>query len=163
MKSTILILFVVFSMSSPAYSDWQKTKWGMTEDDVRRTVDGIGELPADKRKDWSSPASDARLAAPYRTDEFEFLAIFHFNRSKNFLSQVSLRLAPNHDGQLLLGALIQRYGRASQDSFKVGSTILFEIWKWRSGDDNISLTHWIAEREWVVSYSGLPKGVGEGL
>jgi hypothetical protein len=77
MMTRILVFLVLILISSQAKADWQFTKWGMSEDQVRSAASAHGlaitEIPESERADKSVKGMVALLQAQYTEGSFRLL------------------------------------------------------------------------------------------
>lgn len=118
---------------SPAWADWQGTRWGMSPDEVASAVPSAKE---EKSGQVTNPYihSPILVTAPYDSGQFHFKAFFAFKDRK--LSEVMLLLnnwntAKGLDKVLKLKtAMVNKYGQPDY----VEGPITFG---WLKGRDNI--------------------------
>lgn len=106
MLARAFIIAVAFA-ASPAYADWQYTRWGM----------GVGEIQAaagaELLSDWdfsrySTDRSETRAATIYTAGDREYIAMFGFDGSG--LNTVTLHPRESHQCQEIFHDLRPVYG-----------------------------------------------------
>lgn len=102
--------------ASPAYADWQFTRWGMTAEQVAAASGGTVTVgPGDPKEEYAG----AKIGAlgTYVSGEYKFRAVFYFTDRK--LVDVRLRMLseqPHDDGYKLKNSLDGIYGKTFSQS-----------------------------------------------
>lgn len=144
-----LPLLIGFTVT-PAYADWQYTKWGMSPEQVIKATGGKAEANNDEGR--NNPQAKALLQTPYATERFDFLAVFMFNRKSNRLQYVSLELTePARCGEAI-EQLKDRYGSPLDDT---GPGLVHRLtWRDTQQGNSVEATQ-IGDRMCHVMYSEL--------
>jgi hypothetical protein len=126
---------IVLSLGSPAFADWQFTKWGMTQEELL-TVSPINVK--NSRFDPECP-STAPLSSNYEISKFlKFTACYGFDKENDSLDYVYLYLRNYEAREILYDALVAKYG--NPQNIYTGSKGIGLIWyKWRSENNSITL------------------------
>ena len=130
----VALLSLAFSVDATA--NWQYTRWGMTQKQVQATSGKPTPLTPDEQT-FNSAANSyevALLQAPYSSGQYQFNAIFYFDRSKGTLTGVKLNLINIDRAGELMGSLRKKYGTPSSE--KRDAFLPYAIWF--SGGDQIS-------------------------
>jgi len=111
-----LVAVAVSFYASPAFADWQYTKWGMTPNQVAVTSAGaVAVGPGDSGDRHPGATLDA--TGSYVSGEYRFKANFYFENGK--LAEVRLQLLtddPGNDNVKLRNSLQGQYGAPYENS-----------------------------------------------
>jgi hypothetical protein len=131
-----IAVVAALAMPSAAAADWQNTRWGMSEVQVRGLVKNLAPVPdaeraAERFKDGTTPAWKGKHAA----GDLEFDAYFYFGGSPTGLTHVVLRYNQPRQCAAVMGALKARYGNPQEGK----DDPIFSLWTWRTERDMIHL------------------------
>jgi hypothetical protein len=154
-KLKIMVVAGAFVCATPAFADWQYTRWGMSSDEV--ITASKGSL---KRGDGQKSAqnSDTRQATgSYVTGDLEFDANLWFG--PDGLRTVSLSLRDDKKCQDIQRDLLGKYGTPVERS---GGTVQRLMWADREANNRVALvTTGLGYCQ--LSYEPLISGSSSGL
>lgn len=122
----------VVSMS--ASTNWQFTKWGMTDKQVLAASKGAAVTLSEEQSAEHSSADRtaiAKLSMPYSTGSYKFTAFFNFKKEK--LAFVTLDLDEGNPHEVI-GALRGRYGKPVNENT---NDRILNAWRWLAGTDSV--------------------------
>lgn len=109
------LLAALFLLVSPAFADWQYTKWGMTLHEViNASGNRVVPIPEAEQPGRSPVLETARLTGSFTSGRFVFDVDFSFDNVTNKLSTVTLELRGLSQCQLLEQSLRTKYGKPSE-------------------------------------------------
>ncbi len=153
---TLLSSLLVMPIS---YADWQYTKWGMDEAQVKAAANGRAvSVTPEERDEQSSESLEARLKAPYQSGDFIFTAYFQFDRASSKLAAVSLNMADPSKCLDLVGELTIKYGTPISES----ESAILSTWIWQPSNDQITVLQ-IGRDSAALIYQSRFTGNNEGL
>ncbi|WP_145690644.1 hypothetical protein [Azospirillum brasilense] len=117
----VAAFLVVAAFASPAASDWQYTKWGMSPQSVLAASKGSAVAVTQAEAGGLRIAGlglEAKYKFPYKSGNYDFDGIFYFKNDK--LSAVSLTLRDMTQSASLLQSLTGLYGAAIEQNNKFG-------------------------------------------
>jgi hypothetical protein len=132
----IIAALVALLTASSAQADWQFTKWGMSESELKSLSANIIQTTAAESNDHSNPSVGRALyKSGYRASDVDFAAYFWFNAGR----LVAVELTPRNitqDGPKVNITLGQIYGAPIEDKSRsmVGGNMFCNVIdrKWRS-------------------------------
>lgn len=110
------MIAIALCASIPARADWQATKWGMSVPEALAAIPGAVEVQPTTSRDTRVGIERGRFV--WRSGRFEFDGRLKFHRLTDRLTSVDLALRDFGNCIDLRHALVQKYGRPSQDSDK---------------------------------------------
>lgn len=150
------IAISIFALaSSQANADWQYTRWGMSPSEVLNASGGSAQINTDRGLDAGNGM--AKIVAPYRVQDFNFSAVFRFNKSDKLI-QVVLN-AKNHQCALVEALPERTYGpvQAKDKTFFSRAT----IW-WDRPNKNQIMFYQLNDGACSVQYRPLEEGGAAG-
>jgi hypothetical protein len=160
MKLRLLAAFMMFAGSSPAFADWQYTKWGMTPEQVvaaskSKAAIGSGE-PGDLIR--GSPLQVGAVGT-YASGKWQFKAKFYFDNKK--LDFVQLNLLNGESGCGSLWADMKSvYGKPFSESEDAITHLA--IWQDEAKNNRIALFE-IGRSSCSIDYKPLKDKDNAGL
>jgi hypothetical protein len=153
-KTLVRSIVAAVAFTAPAHADWQSTKWGMSQEQVRKNVDA--KLSTD-----CSPGENGVcfVKGPYSSGTLNFAATFVFK--DNHLIRITLVLKDTTSGLDLIDALKAKYGAPFDTKADATSHDLI----WRNSGDRIDLS-WItvgAHSMYLVEYEPISSSSAKGL
>lgn len=152
---------VLLALTSPAASDWQYTKWGMTSDQVIAASKGQMKRCSAVCDKQRTASTTALLYGPYQSGDLPFTAFAFFDNQTKKLTSMSLRLDDPSRGPSLIGALRAKYGEpVSEDRTQV-----LAIMVWRPAGDQIDVTRigFGGDYSYTLGYHPRVTGSNKGL
>lgn len=138
MKALSLVALSLAMLLQPSIvaADWQNTKWGMPEQQVRGLVKNLVETTAAERdKKRFANGATATLKGRYMAGDLEFGIELYFGGSVNGLAAVNLDYSVPSQCAAVLGAMEARYGTPETGK----NDAILSIWSWRTERDVINL------------------------
>lgn len=146
-------------LASPAYADWQYTRWGMTPEQVTAASSGkVTVGPGDPQEEY--PSAKIGASGDYSNGEFSFKAKFYFANGK--LVDVRLKLVSADlvgDGYKIKNALDGRYGKPFSESGGLMPIITYQD---AENNNRIDLVM-IGNRSTMLEYRPLRDASSSGL
>lgn len=136
-SASLAAIACVVLLPAIAHADWQNTRWGMTEKQVRSAVKNLemaSQEEIDKKK--FRDGSVLSLKGKYYSGDLEFRAYFYFDGDVRGLSHVTLEHTTPKQCPAIMGALKSRYGLPDEGK----PDPVFSLWTWRTDRDLIHLT-----------------------
>lgn len=132
----MLAWFVVVCGTINAHAAWEKTRWGMSPNEVLSVVPNAKPYKPDAKEIYTDHGADYAplVKANYRLGGIETSVSLLFD-NKNQLAFVLINPAAASDCTALKGQVMSAHGAGKTMG---GST--FEITDWSDGDDQIKLT-----------------------
>lgn len=132
----------------PARADWQMTRWGMSEADVRAAVPGV-RTNSDRSKD--APTQKALLASSYKALDLDLTAYFIFRDGE--LVQVDLEPVDEAQCEFIPFMLKSTYSAPDDVSDNPDMTIL----NWFDRERGNRVAYWrIGPTHCSIIYQPLP-------
>jgi hypothetical protein len=148
-------------LASNASADWQYTRWNMTRTEVEAAAPNKAVLLSSQESVAKSSAASREIAvlkAPYSSGEYQFDAIFRFDKQTQRLSSVSLELQTKDKTAQLFGDLRTKYGTPVSEK----DSAILQYVMWYSGGDQISIIA-IGEDNVSVTYQPRANPNNSGL
>lgn len=153
----MIVGLLLLSVGCAVRADWQYTKWGMTQEQVRAAGTSVKE--GTDRSDRTT--LDFALEAPYVAAGHEFRAAFGFDRQSGTLSAVVLH--PTNDSECLTirGDITSKYGDPfSEDRNQVAAT---KIWKDAKERNRVEFTEIPMVNSCSITYKPIDVDANNGL
>ena len=153
------LLVAALLISTPALSDWQYTKWGMSPDEViAASKTKLKPCTPAACKGQSTGRHTALSFGEYRSGEFTFRLFALFDNISQKLTVINLELKDPSQAPSLIGALRGRYGEPVDRS----KSPILSTWIWREPRTQISLIM-IGETHATLQYSARMTDSNKGL
>lgn len=153
-KTKLIAAACIFALySSAASANWQNTKWCMSQEQVKSAASGtvIALTPREQIVDSVADSQQiALLKTPYSSGQYQFDAIFSFDKSNTCLASVKLKLVNLDRAAQLLGSLHSKYGQPTSEN--QSEALSYAIWY--NGGDKIS---YISIEGKIVSVNYMPR------
>ncbi|TIL82456.1 MAG: hypothetical protein E5Y89_05065 [Mesorhizobium sp.] len=156
---SLVLSIVVTIVGYPARADWQFTRWGMNEQEVRAATGGTATKP--KIVDViTRKGVHHLLSSPYATEEFNFEARYMFDAKG--LSGVRLDLKQASEGKCmrLQYVLKNAYGASVDD--RDGDVLHTTDWRDTANQNSIYYRYFKLTPTCSVDYERLPEAGESG-
>lgn len=156
-----MALLLAFTLTtSPAYSDWQYTHWGMTADQAIAASSGtLTPCTPSACKGATGGKFQPKTIGQYQSGEFKFENILLFDDAGG-LAKVRLKLADPAQITRLQSALVSKYGE-----FVVENAGFLHTRRWMTATDRIELQNIGTDKRALVllEYSPRATASNKGL
>lgn len=159
MLRAIIIIAAVLA-ATPAYSDWQYTRWGMTADQTIAASGGLlSPCTPTACKGATGGKFQPKTFGQYQSGEFKFENIMLFDDAGG-LAKVRLKLADPAQIARLQSALVSKYGE-----FVVENAGFLHTRRWMTSTDRIELQNIGTDKRALVllEYSPRATVLNKGL
>lgn len=155
----VAAFIIACAFGSPAFADWQYAKWGMTPAEVIEASGG--KAVTDDRPASNDQDGVIKLNASHSAGDYEFLALFKFDRKTDKLTTVQLLLHKPARCDALRDELIAKYGSPARTT----SSSLWKEATWLEASDNnrIAIMNLGSGALCSLEYSALSSSSRKGL